>query len=853
MNVLFSLNIAFSLFLVLGASLLNLAQTDKCSIHYRLSWLGWALSVTMSVYFLWHNNFIALSVPYIALLSLFSWMCIILHVSFIIDLTACRRPRHFYLLYLSPIPLTFFSLLIPRPVGLITFVVCVLCFLFLFSLRILLAWIHSSSDERARRDAQWMLITFIVFAIGIFVSVFNSLTGLFWVLTVWYLLTYVVINHLKIFSHLSNVENQLIMDNVFDIIIVLDRDGRIIRMNRRCCQITGLSDLLIHGRGIESLVVHPDLAASGRGHWLDRFGWYDTGSGSGSGSGRSPSIDASLTTINGEEIPVDLRVICLVDLQKKITGYIVSASDMRITLQLMKEISDREYAARELALSESKFSRMFIFNPTGIMIVNLETLMITDANPAIEEILECESSALSGKTLAEIGLEMEDITLVEFIEKIKMEGTISEFGASFKTESNKKRKCRLSAVSFDLNRTGNILLAVADVTQQETLSEALGRKQQVETIGVLAGGIAHDFNNILVVILGHIGLAKMRTVDKHARAPIEKAEQACLRAREITGQLLAFSRGGKPVIGRCDTRQLIVDAAMVSVNDSSIACLFDIDRDIWPLKADRIQIGQIITNLVSNAVQAMDGRGIIEISARNKNFKNLAPQRRPRGFDAKPLPEGAYVEIRVQDQGPGIPEAIRSKIFDPFFSTKEKGTGLGLSIVYSIIQNHLGSINLETREGDGATFIIVLPADSVIVKPEKSRTNEYLSGKMRVLLMDDDVQVREMASALLESFGYEVMEASDGDEATLRYQEAFEADQRFDVCILDLMVQGGVSGIECAKKILAIDSEALLIVSSGYSDDPVLSHFRDYGFRGIIPKPYTIEELRNVLANILVQ
>jgi len=448
---------------------------------------------------------------------------------------------------------------------------------------------------------------------------------------------------------------------------------------------------------------------------------------------------------------------------------------------------------------------------------------------------------------------MEDISLEGFIEKIKMEGTISEFGASIKTVSNKKRKCRLSAVSFDLNRTGNILLAVADVTQQETLSEALGRKQQVETIGVLAGGIAHDFNNILVVILGHIGLAKLRTVDKHARAPIEKAEQACLRAREITGQLLAFSRGGKPVFGRCDTRQLIVDAAMVSVGDTSIACLFDIERDIRPLRADRIQIGQVITNLVSNAVQAMDGRGIIEIAARNVNYKNMTAQRRPRGFDSKPLPAGSYVEIRVHDQGPGIPEAIRAKIFDPFFSTREKGTGLGLSIVYSIVQNHFGSITLETGDMEGATFIIVLPADSGTVKTEKTRESGPLTGGLRVLLMDDDAEVRAMASGLLESFGYEVTEAADGDEATLRYRESFDAGRRFDVCILDLMVQGGLSGIECAKNILAIDGDALLIVSSGYSDDPVLSHFRDYGFRGIIPKPYTLEELRNVLANMLVQ
>jgi len=279
MNVLFLLNITVSLFLVAGASLLNLAQTDKGRIHYRLSWLGGALAVTMGVYFPWHYELIRLSVPYLVLLSLLSWLCVILYVSFLVELTACTRPRLFNLLYLSPLPLAALTLLAPRPAGLALLVTTVLCALIGFSLRNLLSWIGSSSDERARRDAQWMLLTFIVFATGVLVSVFNSQTGLFWILTIWYLLTYVVINHLKIFRRLSNVENQLIIDNVFDIIIVLDRDGRIIRMNRRGCQITGVSGLAVHGRGIEALVVHSELAAAGRSSWLDRFGWLDTATG----------------------------------------------------------------------------------------------------------------------------------------------------------------------------------------------------------------------------------------------------------------------------------------------------------------------------------------------------------------------------------------------------------------------------------------------------------------------------------------------------------------------------------------------------------------------------------------------
>lgn len=852
MNVSFLLNTGLAVFLVLTTSILNVFAKEKIALHYRMMSLGLGMTVSMGLYSLWQLGIFPHTGLFIWILGFSNWACAVLYVSLLFDLTASHRPRFFYLAYFLPAPLATLLVILPQPIGVVVLSFFGIAYIVVFSLIKMVAWIQAATDERARRDGQWFLFIYSVFTIGILISVVNNLTGVFWILSILYAFTYGAINFLKIFQQLTNPENQLIIDNVFDIIVILDANGKITRVNRRGYQITGFSFLSLTGNGIELLLIHNELYPESRARWLRQYGYAD----STFGNHRSSSIDGFLATKIGEEIPVDIRIISLLNLDKKITGYIVSATDMRMTHQLMKEISDREYATRELALSESKFSRMFLFNPTGILIVNLESQRITEANPATEFILECESSSLIGKTLHDIGLEMREITFENFLEKIVMEGTVSEFGARIVLGSKKIKKCHLSAVSFDMKGVGHILLSVVDVTKHENMSEALAKKQKLETIGLLAGGIAHDFNNILAVILGHIGLAKMRTVDQHARIPIEKAEKACLRAREITGQLLVFSRGGKPIIGLCNTRKLIVDTAMIAVNDTSIACLFNIDKQIWSLKADAIQIGQVLANLIGNAVQAMDKKGIIEIHAQNRDYKNISAHRRPVGLDTKPLAPGTYVEISIHDQGPGIPSDVRPKIFDPFFSTKEKGTGLGLSIVFSIIQNHNGTIKVDTAEGEGSVFSIFVPADpSLVVEEIKADAEPVKSSGVntrKVLVMDDDTAVRESATNMLSSLGLEVIETCEGNEAFALFKAAKDSGKPFDFCILDLIIHNGVSGLECAKKILAIDEKAILLVSSGYSDDSVLSHHREYGFTGILPKPYSLEELREALSGALV-
>lgn len=849
-NSFFLINMGMVLCVLATLSVCNFFKRDRSSIHNRFVALCFIVMITGAVFasLRFHPSLLRYRELLELVFAFFSWGTALMYLSFLVDLTAVRRSRFFPLSIIALVPATLLSVYVPRPVGLLIVVALATGVVVFFSMRFLVFWIRTATDDRAKRDGEWMIIVFIFFTFGALVAFFHSPSGFFWVLAFWLVIIHLAVNHLGIFRNLTNTENKLILDNVFDIVIILDARGIIVRMNRRGYHITNFGSIALIGNGIESLVVHRDLSNATRKQWLSDHAWLDTGG----QHRRSPSIDAALTTRDGEEIPVDLRVVCLVDLSREITGYIVSATDLRITQQLIKEISDREFAARDLALSESKFSRMFVFNPSGILILEMDTFRITDVNPAMEDILETDGAKLVGRTIQETPLDLSAMSIESFIDQIRQEGSIAEFSAQVQFENNRVKRCRLSAVAFEVNNTRRIILSASDVSAEEEMREALMRRQKVETVGILAGGIAHDFNNILAVILGHIGLAKMRITDKQARDPVERAERACLRAREITGQLLAFSRGGSPVLAVHDSRELITEFSMLGVEGTAVSCLYTFDPDLVPLHVDRIQTGQVIVNLVKNAAQAMENSGFIDIKCTTRDYRSRSSRARPLGLDSKPVKRGLYVEIQIHDRGCGIPESVKNKIFDPFFSTKQTGSGLGLSIVYSVVQNHGGALTVESDSGQGTTFTLLLPGSESCPVSNVQENREESDGVYHLLVMDDDEQVITTAVSLLSSFGYLVDVASDGQEALEKYGAARQAGTPYHAVILDLVIPGGMSGRECAAAILTIDPDAVLIVSSGYSDDPVLAHWREYGFRGALKKPYTLDEMRRALLNVLV-
>jgi len=352
----------------------------------------------------------------------------------------------------------------------------------------------------------------------------------------------------------------------------------------------------------------------------------------------------------------------------------------------------------------------------------------------------------------------------------------------------------------------------------------------------LAGGIAHDFNNILTAILGNISLARMQQHDSEKTAKrLAEAENAASRARDLTQQLLTFARGGEPVKKVVKAGALLKEAAGFAMHGSSVRCEFALADDLWPVEVDEGQLSQVIHNLVINAAQAMPDGGIITIGAANY----------------RSLPEGQRcVRISVADTGTGIPEQHLQRIFDPYFTTKQQGSGLGLATCYSIIKKHGGFISVESTLGKGSTFCLSLPASELsgAVKPESQTDLAYGAG--RVLVMDDEEPVRETLQAILEELGYTAECTENGAEAVELYQRRKEEGTPFSVVILDLTIPGGIGGKDAIAMLRNIEPGIKAVVSSGYSTDPVMGSYREYGFSAVLSKPFQVQEMSKVLQEL---
>ena len=384
---------------------------------------------------------------------------------------------------------------------------------------------------------------------------------------------------------------------------------------------------------------------------------------------------------------------------------------------------------------------------------------------------------------------------------------------------------------------------VTDVSERRRMEEDLAKAEKLESVGVLAGGIAHDFNNLLTGILGNLNLARMKVEPEgDADDRLARAETGCLRARDLTSQLLTFARGGKPVKKTVGIAELLKESVELSARGSSMWCAYDVPADLWPVSADRGQLNQVFNNLAINAGQAMPDGGVLTVRAANVDRPDgTAPER----------PPGRYVIVTFRDSGHGIAPEDLARVFDPYFTTKEGGTGLGLTTSYSIVRAHGGFFEVESLPGQGAEFRVGIPAATGVTPPLRRIRKAPLKGSGKVLLMDDDKAVREAVAPTLAAMGYGVTCVSGGDEAVERYRKALAEGDGFDVVITDLTVRGGLGGLECLRQLTELDPDVVAVVSSGYSGNPVMADYAGYGFRGVLCKPYTSRELADALEKAL--
>ena len=389
-----------------------------------------------------------------------------------------------------------------------------------------------------------------------------------------------------------------------------------------------------------------------------------------------------------------------------------------------------------------------------------------------------------------------------------------------------------------------VVMVFRDITSEKRIEEELLNARRIESLGILAGGIAHDFNNLLTGILGNITLAKMTA--EQGTPVVEKltrAEKACMRARDLTQQLLTFSKGGAPVKKTAAITDLLKETALFALRGSNVQCHFEIADDLWPAEIDEGQIAQVINNLVINADQAMPDGGIITVSAVNAKIRNSK---------RLPLKPGRYLQITVQDTGPGIDPDNIDKIFDPYFSTKKTGSGLGLASCYAIIKKHDGYIHVESKKNQGATFTFYLAASNAPVLDYREDVHEAGGEQTgRILIMDDEEMILELSRELLSIHGFDVAVSTDGKEAIAAYQKALQEGNPFDVVIMDLTIPGGMGGKEAIQQLRVIDPTVKAIVSSGYSMDAAMADFASHGFVAVVPKPYKAGTLLRVIQEVL--
>ena len=494
----------------------------------------------------------------------------------------------------------------------------------------------------------------------------------------------------------------------------------------------------------------------------------------------------------------------------------------------------------EMALA-SVFEGVLFTSSTGV---------VTRLNEAALALLGKVEKEVLGQPIASVlRLEPEDHpgTRLDLLDELRHKALPGPFDGACRYEPPGKDPILVElagAPLFDAAETGGLkgfVVVLRDIGERRRFEAEQNRAARLESLALLAGGIAHDFNNLLTILLGNLSLLQ---ADEKLPAtmvePLTEAEKAVLRARGLADQLLTFASGSAPKTRAHSVADLIRESVSFVFRGAKTRCELSLPDDLKPAEIDPQQIHQVLNNLLINARQAMPEGGLVEVRAENWRV----------GVGVSKLRPGSYVKVVIRDHGPGIDPAVQAKIFDPYFTTKKDGTGLGLSTSSSIIKRHRGLIEVDSSQGDGATFTLLLPAArGPVESPSPPAPNQARRG--RVLVMDDESSILSLLSAALKRLGFDPVPTSDGRAAIEASASAAAAGQPFDVAILDLTIPGGMGGVEAASVLRASYPNMLLVASSGYAQNPVLLNFRDFGFDQVLVKPYRIQDIAQLLAALL--
>jgi two-component system, cell cycle sensor histidine kinase and response regulator CckA len=513
--------------------------------------------------------------------------------------------------------------------------------------------------------------------------------------------------------------------------------------------------------------------------------------------------------------------------------------------QIELELQAQELLRAQIEIEQSRdrYFELYDMAPVGYFTLT-DKGIIVEANFKAAQLLRLERSYLIGKSLSQFIAASNQATYHSSLTHVRKSEQGQSLDLTVVRKDGTSFEGRLvCSVSSSRDEKLQFRIVVDDITLQVAAEKERLKTQKLEAVGILADGIAHDFNNLLTAIMGNISLAKTQPgIDDDVQRVLESAQSSARQAEGLAQQLLTFAKGGEPVRRSVRVLPLIRNAALFSTAGSLSHYELDTIDDLWLVDADLGQMHQALTNILLNATQAMPDGGKISICAENTQVEHS---------QIAGLGAGNYVKICISDKGSGIDPAHLPYIFDPYFTTKPEGSGLGLAVVFSIMKHHGGVVTVESDLGKGTTFHLYLPASQTPSAEPIEIHPATAEGNGRVLVMDDESIVRDIASLLLTRCGYQVETVNDGEAAIAAYTAARQSGESFDLVILDLTIRGGMGGRQAAERLLALDPTAKLVVSSGYSEDPVMADYRGFGFCAAVAKPYNIEELSQAVRRVL--
>ena len=564
----------------------------------------------------------------------------------------------------------------------------------------------------------------------------------------------------------------------------------------------------------------------------------------------TPSRTILLTDRDGRPVHIEDTTTPIRDADGSLTGIVV----------LFRRREPNAPAAAPVSLNEALGSSPFP-NLAGIVGSIADPLLALDANWRITYLNALAASVMEERREALLGQVLWDVfppSLHRLYYHEFSTALTHRTPASFELEHEARR----AWYEVQLYPFGQgLLVLMRDITARKQAEQHQDKLEKLESLGLLARGFAHDFNNLLTVLLGNLSLAEMQLEpDAPSRQEISAARRASLQAQNLVQQLLTFARGGVPIRQPTELVRLVREWFAEWPRRPGLDYQLEVPDAPCHAEVDRHQIRRLLSNLVRNAEQAQPHGGtvILRLLAPAAAVPEILPGEP--GADAPP--RSATLTLEVTDTGEGIDEETLAHIFEPYFTTRgdSNATGLGLTVCESITKAHGGTLTIESTPGAGTTLRISLPAaapgpdgrpretaeDLSVPAPASSRTR-------RILVLEDEPLIRQLIVSNLTAAGCEVTPTGEGSETVARYTEALLQGLRYDLVVMDLSIPNGMGGAQAMEKLRQLDPHVQAIVSSGYSDDPIMSRYADFGFRAVLPKPYQPGELRELVTSLLAE